>query len=107
LSLTERGYEIRLLRVVGFTQGKLRSILFARALVLTLASYSLGWVVMNIYFYYRNMHTLMGLSEAPLILNLDLSASLLGLGLATAFAFLGVWLTSGRLASSSPMTGSD
>jgi ABC-type antimicrobial peptide transport system permease subunit len=107
LSLTERGYEIRLLRVVGFTQGKLRSILFARALVLTLASYSLGWVVMNIYFYYRNMHTLMGLSEAPLILNLDLSASLLGLGLATAFAFLGVWLTSGRLASLSPMTGSD
>jgi len=42
MSLTERSHEIGLLRVVGFTQTKLRGFLFARALVLTLASYSLG-----------------------------------------------------------------
>jgi hypothetical protein len=38
---------------------------------------------------------------------MPLSASLLGLVLATAFAFLGVWLTSGRFAMLNPLTGSD
>ena len=107
LSLTERSYEIGLLRVIGFTQGKLRGFLFARALVLTLAAYSLGWVMVDIYYYYRNLHSPMGFSEAPLNLNLTPSASLLGLGLATAFAFLGVWLTSGRFATENPTPGSD
>ena len=107
LSLTERSYEIGLLRVVGFTQGKLRGFLFARALVLTLAAYSLGWVVLVIYFNYRNLHAPIGFSEAPLTLSLTPSASLLGLGLATAFAFLGVWLTSGRFATLNPLTGGD
>ena len=107
MSLTERSHEIGLLRVVGFTQTKLRGFLFARALVLTLAAYSLGWAVLVIYFNYRNLHAPMGLSEAPLILSMTLSASLLGLGLATAFAFLGVWLTSGRFATLNPLTGSD
>jgi len=107
LSLTERSYEIGLLRVIGFTQGKLRGFLFARALVLTLAAYSLGWVMVDIYYHYRNLHSPMGFSEAPLNLNLTPSASLLGLGLATAFAFLGVWLTSGRFATLNPTPGSD
>ena len=107
LSLTERSYEIGLLRVVGFTQDKLRGFLFARALVLTLAAYSLGWVVLVIYFNYRSLHSPIGFSEAPLNLSLTLSTSLLGLGLATAFAFLGVWLTSGRFATLNLLTGSD
>ena len=106
LSLTERSHEIGLLRVVGFTQSKLRSFLFARALVLTLAAYSLGWMVLVIYFNYRNLHAPMGFSEAPLTLSLTLSASLLGLGLATAFSLLGVWLTSGRFAMLNLLTGS-
>ena len=107
LSLTERSYEIGLLRVVGFTQGKLRGFLFARALVLTLAAYSLGWVVLIIYFNYRNLHAPIGLSEAPLSLSLTFSASLFGLGLAIAFALLGVWLTSRRFGTLNPLTRID
>jgi ABC-type antimicrobial peptide transport system permease subunit len=107
LSLTERSYEIGLLRVIGFTQGKLRGFLFTRALVLTLAAYGLGWVVLDIFYNYRNLHSPMGFSEAPLNLSLTPSASLLGLALATAFAFLGVWLTSGHFATLNPLTGSD
>ena len=107
LSLTERGYEIILLRVVGFTQGKLRGFLFARALVLTLVAYSLGWVVVIIYFNYRYSHAPIGLSEAPLTLSLTLSASLFGMGLAIAFALLGVWLTSRRFGTLNPLTRID
>jgi ABC-type antimicrobial peptide transport system permease subunit len=107
LSLTERGHEINLLRVIGFTQGKLRGFLFARALVLTLAAYSLGWVALVIFFNYENSHTPMGFSEAPMTLSLTASASLFGLGLATAFAFLGVWLTSRRIAMLNPLAGSE
>ena len=107
LSLTERSREIGLLRVIGFTQGKLRSFLFARALVLTLAAYGLGWVVLVNYYHYLNSHSPLGFSEAPLNLSLSLPASLLGLGLAILFAFLGVWLTSGRMATLNPLAGSD
>jgi putative ABC transport system permease protein len=107
LSLTERSHEIGLLRVVGFTQGKLRGVLLARTLVLTLAAYSLGWVISVIFINYHRTHTTMGVSAAPLILNLTPSASLLGLAVAITFSFLGVWMTSVRLATLSPLTGSD
>ena len=107
LSLTERGHEVGLLRVIGFTQGKLLALLFTRTLVLTIAAYSLGWVALIIFFNYLNSLAPMGSSEAPLTLSLTASAGLLGLGLATAFAFLGVWLTAGRLAALNPLTGSD
>jgi ABC-type antimicrobial peptide transport system permease subunit len=107
LSLTERGHEIGLLRVVGFTQGKLRIFLLARTLVLTLASYGLGWIIAVIFINYHGAHTAMGISAAPLVLNLTPFASLLGLGLVIVFSFLGVWLTSGRLALLSPLTGGD
>jgi len=107
LSLAERSYEINLLRVVGFTQARLRGFLFARALVLTLAAYSLGWLVLDCYFIYRNSYAPLGISEMPLNLSLTASASLLGLGLATAFAFLGVWLTSRRFATLNQLKGSD
>jgi ABC-type antimicrobial peptide transport system permease subunit len=107
LSLTERGHEIGLLRVVGFTQGKLRIFLLARTLVLTLVSYGLGWIAAIVFINYHRAHTAMGVSAAPLVLNLTPSASLLGLALAIVFSFLGVWLTSGRLALLSPLTGSD
>lgn len=107
LSLTERSYEISLLRVIGFTQGKLRGILFTRALLLTMAAYSLGWVVVDIYYYYRNLHSPMGFSEVPLNISLTSSTSLLGLGLAIVFAFLGVWLTSGRITTLNPTAESD
>jgi ABC-type antimicrobial peptide transport system permease subunit len=105
--MTERSHEISLLRLIGFTQGKLRGFLYGRALLLTLAAYCLGWVILDIYYYYRNMHSLMGFAEAQLKLILTPSSSLLGLGLAMTFAFLGVWLTSRRMATQSPITGSD
>ena len=107
LSLTERGHEVGLLRMIGFTQGKLRALLFTRTLVLTIAAYSLGWVALIIFFHYLNSHAPIGSSEAPLTLSLTASAGLLGLGLAIAFAFVGVWLTAGRLAALNPLTGSD
>jgi hypothetical protein len=43
----------------------------------------------------------------PLNLSLTASTSLLGLGLSTAFAFLGVWLTSRRFAMLNQLKGSD
>jgi ABC-type antimicrobial peptide transport system permease subunit len=107
LNLTERSHEIGLLRVVGLTQNKLRGFLLARTLVLTLAAYSLGWVIAIIFINYQSTHTPMGVAAAPLMLTLTPSASLLGLGLAIAFAFLGVWLISGRLAVLSPLARSD
>jgi ABC-type lipoprotein release transport system permease subunit len=107
LSLTERSHEIGLLRVVGFTQDKVFGVLVIRVLVLTLAAYSLGWVISAIFLNYHRTHTTMGVSAAPLILNLTPSASLLGLALAIVFSFLGVWLTSGRLATLSPLTRND
>lgn len=107
LSLTERSHEISLLRLVGFTQGKLRGILVARALVLTMASYCLGWVATVVYFYIRNRQTPAGFTDAPLTLEMTLSASLIGLFLAIGFAFLGVWLTSNHLARLNPLTGSE
>ncbi len=107
LSLTERSSEIGLLRVLGFTQAKLRTFLFARALFLTLAAYGLGWAVLDIYYYYRNHYSPLGFSEVPLNLSLAFSTTLLGLALATVFAFLGVWLTSGRFATLNPLAESD
>ena len=107
LSLTERGHEIGLLRVIGFTQGKLRGFLFVRILALTLAAYGLGWLVSLILINYLGTHIPMDLVVAPVVLSLTPSTSLLGLGLATAFAFLGIWLTTGRLATLSPLTGSE
>ena len=107
MSLTERSYEISLLHVVGFTRGKLRGFLFARALVLTTAAYALGWMVLAAYFNYRNLHAPLGFSEAPLTFSLTISATLFGLGLSAAFAFLGVWLTSGRFSAMNHLNGSD
>jgi ABC-type antimicrobial peptide transport system permease subunit len=107
MSLTERSYEIGLLRVVGFTRGKLRGFLLSRALLLTLGAYGLGWGLLSCYFYYRNLFAPLSFSEAPMNLGLTLSASLIGVGLAIVFAILGVWLTSGRLATMSQLNGSD
>jgi ABC-type lipoprotein release transport system permease subunit len=105
LSLTERSLEVGLLRVVGFTQGKLRSFLVARALVLTLAAYGLGWLVSLIFINYQRLHTSFDLLF--MVLRLTPASTLLGLGLAVIFAFVGVWMTSGRLAAFSPLTRSD
>jgi len=107
LSLTERSHEICLLRLVGFTSAKLHVILFARALLLTFAAYGLGWVVLKVLSFYQNSHAPMGSSEAPLILSQSLTASLVGLALASAFAFLGVLLTTGRIMALNPLTEGD
>ncbi len=105
LSLTERGHEISLLRVIGFGHGRLRGFLFARTLMLTLAAYSLGWVASHVLINFLRTHTPIDLVVAPVVLSLTPSTSLFGLGLATAFAFLGIWLTAGRLTALSPLTG--
>jgi ABC-type antimicrobial peptide transport system permease subunit len=107
LSLTERSHEICLLRLMGFTSAKLRGILFARALLLTFAAYGLGWAVLKVLSSYQDSHAPMGSSEAPLILSQSLTASLVGLALASAFAFLGVLLTSGRIMALNALTESD
>ena len=107
LSLTERGREISLLRVLGFSQGRLRGYLFVRALVLTLVAYGLGWMISLVFINYQRLHTSIDLFFAPLILRLTPSTSLLGLGLVTVFAILGVLLTTGRFASQNPLSGSD
>ena len=107
LSLTERCHEIALLRILGFTQARLRGFLLARVLVITLAAYGLGWTGLFFYIRYLNANAILGFSEAPLTLSLDLATSLLGLILANVFAFIGVWLTSRQIAALNPLTGSD
>jgi len=105
LSLAERVHEITLLRVIGFTQGRLRGFLFARTMVLTLAAYGLGWAASLIVIHYLATHIPIDLLVAPVNLSLAPSASLLGMGLAGTFAFFGIWLTTGRLAVVSPLAG--
>jgi len=107
LSLTERSHEISLLRVMGFTQGRLRTFLVVRTLLLTLSAYWLGWVVLAVCFTFLKSNAPLGSSEAPLRLTLTASASVLGLGLAAVFSFLGVWLVSGRIATRNLLDGSE
>ena len=99
LSLTERSREILLLRVVGFTQDKLRGFLFAHILALASAAYFLGWIVAFIFINYQRTHDPISIQAAPLVLNLSVLASLLGFLLTVAFAFLGVWLTVGHVST--------
>jgi hypothetical protein len=105
LSLAERGLEIGLLNVIGFPLNKLRVFLCARALVLTLAAYSLGWCLSLIFIDHQRLRS----SAALVFLSLKLTpfSSLLGLSLAVVFAFLGVWLASSRLVALSPLTPHD
>jgi ABC-type antimicrobial peptide transport system permease subunit len=98
LSLTERGHEILLLHVLGFTQAKLRTFLFTRSLILTLAAYLVGWSIAWALITYQGLHAPISIQAAPLILSLPLISSLLGLLLSVCFAFIGVWLTTGSLA---------
>ena len=104
LSLTERSFEIGMLRLIGFPLSKIRVFLFARTLVLTLAAYSLGWVFSLIFINHQRLQASVDLIF--LSLRLTTFSSLSGLGLVVIFAFLGVWLTSGRLAALSLLNGS-
>jgi ABC-type antimicrobial peptide transport system permease subunit len=105
LSLAERSHEIGLLRLIGFSLGRLRGFLLSRALVLTLLAYGLGWVVSLVFIDQQRLHASVDLIF--LTLRLTIWSSLSGLGLAILFAFLGVWLTSGRLAALNPLNGGD
>lgn len=98
LNLTERSREIQLLRMVGFTQGKLRGFLLAHTLLLALAAYLLGWLLAFIFISYQQAHAPISIQAAPLVLNLSAAATALGLLLTVGFSFLGVWLTSRHLA---------
>ena len=90
LSLLERDVEISLLRVIGFTQGKRRMILFARTFMQTLLAYLAGWIISAAVIGYKSAHNPINIHSSRLILSMDLSASLLGLALALSFSFLGV-----------------
>lgn len=105
LSITERGREIGLLRVIGFNQGRLRLFLLTRTLVLTLVAYGLGWAASLFFINDQRLH-----ASVDLIFNdlrLTPLSSLLGLALAVIFAFLGVWLVSRRLTSLDPLAEGD
>ena len=105
LSLTERSLEIGLLHVIGFALNKLRGFLLARALVLTLVAYGLGWLISLIFINHQQLHASVDLIFRAL--RLTPISSLFGLGLAIIFAFLGVWLASRRLTLLNPLTGSE
>ena len=105
LSLAERNHEISQLYVIGFTLNKLRGFLMARAMALTLAAYSLGWLVSLLFINHQRLQPSVDLIFQAL--RLTPSSSLFGLGLALVFAFLGVWLSSRRLMVLNPLTGSD
>lgn len=99
LTLAERSHEILLLRVIGFSQARLRSFLLAHTLVLSSSAYFLGWMAAFIFTRYQHTHAPISIQAAPLVLQLSVPASLLGFILTVAFAFLGVSLTSGRLST--------
>ena len=105
LSLAERGLEIGLLHVIGFTLNKLRGFLLARALVLTLTAYCLGWLISLIFISEQRAHASVDLIFRTL--RLTPFSSLLGLSLAVFFAFLGVWFASRRLAAQTLLPGSE
>jgi ABC-type antimicrobial peptide transport system permease subunit len=105
LTLAERGHEIGLLRVIGFSQARLRGFLFARTLALTLAAYGLGWAAALILIRYLAARLPIDLLVAPLNLSLSPSTAILGMVFASLFAFLGTWLTTRRLAALSPLAG--
>ena len=107
LSLNERGHEISLLRLIGFTQTRLRGFLLARTLVLTLAGYSLGWVAALLLIHDLGIQAPIDVVVSPVVLSLPPSISLPGLAMAIVFAFLGIWLTTGRLAEINPLTRSE
>jgi ABC-type lipoprotein release transport system permease subunit len=96
LTLTERSTEIDLLRLIGFSKAKVTAFLFSRTLVQTLAAFGLGWITAAVIILFRQAYAPIYIQAAPLVLQLDLPASLLGLSLSTGFAFLGVWLTTSR-----------
>jgi hypothetical protein len=95
LSLTERGLEISLLNVIGFSLKKIRAFLMARAFVITVTAYCLGWLVSLFFIEYQRLHASLDLVFQAL--QLTPLSSLLGLALAVLFAFLGVWFASRRL----------
>jgi ABC-type antimicrobial peptide transport system permease subunit len=99
LTLTERSHEILLLRVVGFSQARLRGFLLAHTLVLSSFAFFLGWVVAFIFTCYQQTHAPISIQAAPLVLHLSVPASLLGFLLTVAFSFLGVSLSAGRLST--------
>ena len=92
LSLLEREVEMFLLRVIGFTQGKLRAILFSRAAIQTLLAYLMGWIISAAIIAFQNIHHPINIHSAPLILRMGFSSSLLGLALALTFSLLGVMI---------------
>jgi ABC-type antimicrobial peptide transport system permease subunit len=97
LSLVERSREVVLLRLIGFTRGKLSSFLFVRSLVLTGMAYCMGWIAAALFINYQQTHTPINIQSAPLLLRLTPTTSLVGLGLAIGFALLGIWMTSGYI----------
>lgn len=105
LSITERSLEIGLLYVIGFPLNKVRIFLLARALVLTLTAYSLGWLMALFFIERQQLHASVDLIFQAL--RLTPFSSLVGLGLAVIFAFLGVWLASRRLTALKSLSGSD
>ena len=105
LSITERSLEVGLLYVIGFPSNKLRTFLLARTLVLTLTAYGLGWLVARFFIDRQQLHASVDLIFQAL--RLTPFSSLVGLGLAVLFAFLGVWLASRRLTTLKPLMGSD
>jgi ABC-type antimicrobial peptide transport system permease subunit len=99
LNLTERSREIILLRMIGFTKGRIRIFLYARSLVLTLLAFGFGWITAMLLISYQRLHAPISIQAAPLLLELTPMTSLLGLLLAVVFSLLGVLLTSGYIDS--------
>ncbi len=93
LSLLERQVEMGLLRVIGFTQGKLGAIFFSRSAIQTGLAYLIGWMIATAVIDYQRSSHPISIESAPLTLGIGFSTSLLGLGLALFFSFMGVLIS--------------
>jgi ABC-type antimicrobial peptide transport system permease subunit len=101
LSLAERSREIGLLRLLGFTRGRVRVFLLARTLLLVLLAYGLGGTAAALLITRLRIHSTYQMVFE--VLRMDALTTWAGLVLALVFAILGVWFTSGRLAALDPL----
>jgi hypothetical protein len=93
LTLAERGHEIAILRVVGFSPPIVRRFLFGRTLLQTLVAYAVGWGLAVLITQHSMTSPNISFIGVTLPLRLPPTTLLLGLALTILFAWLGVWLT--------------
>ncbi|HVN54002.1 MAG TPA: ABC transporter permease [Anaerolineaceae bacterium] len=99
LSLEERGLELALLRVVGFTPGQVAGFLAARTALLTAAAYAAGWICAAFLLDWFQATTSIILYGVSMPLEISPLVGAGGAILTLCFALVGVWLSTRHLSA--------